>query len=127
MAYLGGAGARRRPRWAPPGRQAAGFSAGCRFGGLAGSARFGQAHNNVNKAPGRPPKLPGAWCPPPATLVAYVQHQGGPKAIWGRVVGGALRQNSAAGGGGSAPTRAAPAGPGPFLGLSLPPRWLRLG
>ena len=28
------------------------------------------------------------------------------------------------GGGGSAPTRAAPAGPGPCLGLSLPPRWL---
>ena len=39
-------------------------------------------------------------------------------------VHGALRQNSAAGGGGSAPTRAAPAGAGPCLGLSLPPRWL---
>ena len=68
MAYLGGAGARRRPRWAPPGRQGAGFSAGCRFGGLAGSARFGQANNNVNEALGRPPKLPGAWCPPPLPL-----------------------------------------------------------
>ena len=48
--------------------------------------------------------------------MAYVQRQSGPNAIWGRVVGGALRQNSAAGGGWQCPHKGGPCGDGALLG-----------